>query len=106
MAFSRVIFNGVQAECMVPDGRWDRIVRFPRWDDAESMETVMFELRVGEGVVSFVGISPKALAVQVVVDTVGMIGVFGVTSQSARGVAGRSDTGVGNPSVGPCFDNC
>ena len=76
--------NGVQAECMVPDGLWVRVIRFPKWDDAESMETVMFELRVGEGAVSFKGISPKALAVQVVVETVGMVGVFGVTSQSAR----------------------
>ena len=91
---------------MVPNGLWVRVIRFPRCDDAESMETVMFELRVGEGFVSFVGITPKALAVQVVVETVGMVGVFGDTSQSARGVAGGSGTGVGNPSIGPCFDNC
>ena len=76
--------NGVQAECMVLDGLWVRLIRFPKWDDAESMETVMFELRVGEGLISFVRISPKAFVVQVVVETVGMVGFFGVTSQSAR----------------------
>ena len=58
---------------MVPDGLWVRVIRFPRWDDAERMVTVMFELRVGKVLVSFVGISPKALAVQVVVETVGRV---------------------------------
>ena len=36
--------------------------------------------------------------------SVGVVGILGVASKSAGGEAGRSDAGVGYPSVGQCFE--
>ena len=61
----------------------------------------MFESCVREGLASIVHVFPQTWAIQVVVETIRVVRVVGITTQSAWVAVRASDTRANDPSVGP-----
>ena len=94
-----------EADGVIADELRVGVFGFPGGDDAEGVEAGVFELHVGIRSVSVVDGVPNSFAVEVVVQSIGVVWVAGIASEPARREAGGTDAGVGHPGVEPRFDN-